>query len=263
MAGITANGAYFKYSFTYDAATFIESKSIYSTSGNYMKTLEDSLGNTVNYDYNEIKGTLNSVIDPKGKTTSYLYDNIDRLESVSKTADAQTITNSYSYENDRIKAITHNGFNYNFEYNPLGSNTKVSVGNQSLIKNNYEPRTEKLLGSEYGNGQTTALVYDSEDRVIARNYGVTEKFTYGYDASGNVAYHEDKVNGSNYKYVYDASERLVNIIEKLTASPSVKNVINYDYDIESNLKTFRENVNGFGHINSYEYDKDSKITNIF
>ncbi|MBZ9686131.1 hypothetical protein G9F72_007265 [Clostridium estertheticum] len=71
------------------------------------------------------------------------------------------------------------------------------------------------------------------------------------------------MNGSNYKYVYDASERLVNIIEKLTANPSVRNVMNYDYDIESNLKTFRENVNGFGHINSYEYDKDSKITDIF
>ena len=193
-----------------DAATFIESKSTYSTSGNYMKTVEDSLGNTVNYDYNETKGTLNSVSDPKGKTTSYAYDNLDRLESVSKTADTQTITNSYSYENDRIKAITHNGFNYNFEYNPLGSNTAVKVGNQNLITNNYEPRTEKLLDSLYGNNQTTALVYDSEDRVVGRKYGGIEKFTYSYDATGNVAYHDDKVNGSNYKYVYDASERLTN-----------------------------------------------------
>ena len=86
----------------------------------------------------------------------------------------------------------------------------VKVGNQNRITNNYEPRTEKLLDSLYGNGQTTALVYDSEDRVVGRKYGGIEKFTYSYDATGNVAYHDDKVNGSNYKYVYDASERLTN-----------------------------------------------------
>jgi YD repeat-containing protein len=120
------------------------------------------------------------------------------LESVSKTADAQIITNSYSYANDRISSIAHNGFAYNFKYNPLGSNTEVKVGNQNLITNTYEPRTGKLLGSTYGNNQTTALVYDSEDRVIARNYGGIEKFTYAYDASGNVAYHGDKVNGSKF-----------------------------------------------------------------
>jgi hypothetical protein len=92
---VVAIGAYFKYSFTYDGAgnpltarvegendadTFTESKSIYSTSGNYIKTVEDSLGNTVNYDYNETKGTLNSVTDANGKTTSYAYDNLDRLK---------------------------------------------------------------------------------------------------------------------------------------------------------------------------------------
>lgn len=246
-----------------DASTFIQAQSTYSTSGNYMKTVEDSVGNTVNYDYDETKGTLNSVTDPKGKATSYLYDNLDRLQSVSKTADALAVTNSYSYANDRIESITHNGFNYNFGYDPLGNNTTVGVGTQNLITNNYEARTGKLLGSTYGNNQTAALAYDSEDREISRMYGGIEKFTYSYDASGNVASHDDKVNGSNYKYVYDASERLVNIIEKLTVSPSVRNVMNYDYDIESNLKTFRENVNGFGHINSYEYDKDSKITDIF
>lgn len=57
------------------------------------------------------------------------------------------------------------------------------------------------MGSTYGNGQTSALVYDSEDRLTARNYGGIEKFNIRYDASGNVAYHVDKVNGSNYNSV--------------------------------------------------------------
>lgn len=50
-------------------------------------------------------------------------------------------------------------------YNSLGSKTEVKVGDQNLITNTYEGRTEKLLGSTYGNGKKTALVYDSKDRV--------------------------------------------------------------------------------------------------
>ncbi len=116
------------------------------------------------------QGNLDSVVDANGKTTSYSYDSMDRLQNTSKVADGATITNSYSYENDKLKTITHNGFNYNFGYDSLGNNTTVSVGNQNLITNTYEARTSKLLESKYGNNQKVSSVYDNEDRVISENY---------------------------------------------------------------------------------------------
>lgn len=180
-----------------------------------------------------------------------------------KYLSSSNINNSYAYENDRIKSVTHNGFSYNFGYDNLGNNTTVAVGNQNLITNNYEPRTSRLEGSVYGNGDTVSYVYDEEDRVIADKYDGVEKFKYNYDASGNLAYHEDLVNNVDSRYFYDASERLVKIIEKDKNDPSKKSSMYYDYDIESNLKNFIESINGAGHITSYEYDKDSKITDVY
>ena len=121
-----------------DSTTFIDSYAEYTTSGNYIKTITDSSGNKVNYNYNETKGTLDSVTDPKGSTTSYQYDDkLDTLLNVKKTVDGKEISNSYTYKNDRIESITHNGFSYNFGYDSLGNNTTVSVGNQNLITNTY------------------------------------------------------------------------------------------------------------------------------
>lgn len=261
------------YSFTYDSygnpltskvgdsSLFINSSSTYTANGNYIKSLKDSEGNVVTYNYDETKGNLNSVSDANGKATSYSYDNMDRLQSTSKVADGTTITNSYSYENDKLKTITHNGFNYGFGYDSLGNNTTVSVGNQNLITNTYEARSGKLLESKYGNNQKVSSVYDNEDRVISEKYtnasNVTqERHKYSYDASGNLGYHEDLVNKVNYRYIYDLSDRLVKIKE------SNGNEILYNYDANSNHNKVTEKVNNNTYVTSYAYDKDDRPTSV-
>ncbi|WP_160680471.1 DNRLRE domain-containing protein [Clostridium sp. C8-1-8] len=182
------------YSFTYDSngnpktakvgdsTIFTQSEAGYTASGNYINSLKDASGNTVTYNYNETKGTLDSVTDAKKTTTSYTYDsNVDRLQSVSKTVDGTMIKNSYDYDNDKIKAITHNGFSYNFGYDSLGNNTTVAVGSQNLITNKYESRTGKLLQSNYGNGNGTALVYDNADRLVSKSTSITNSVGVNYD----------------------------------------------------------------------------------
>lgn len=166
------------------------------------------------------------------------------------------ITNSYSYENDRIKSITHNGFSYNFGYDSSGNNTTVSAGSQTLITNSYEPRTSKLLGSTYGNNQQVSSDYDSLDRVIARKYNGSTRYTYKYDASGNVGYQQDLVNAANYRYVYDISNRLVQVED------STGNLLSYSYDANNNQSKVSDKVNGTAYETNYAYDKDNKPTSI-
>ena len=36
--------------------------------------------------------------------------------------------NGYTYENDRLKTINHNGFNYKFNYDKAGNNSEVLFG---------------------------------------------------------------------------------------------------------------------------------------
>jgi RHS repeat-associated protein len=256
------------YNFTYDSygnptsakigddSKYIKTNSSYTSSGNYIKSLTDSLGNTVNYNYDETKGLLTSSTDPKGSTTNNNYDAMDRLTSVSKNVSGKQITNNYSYQNDNISQITHNGFSYNFAYDSLGNNTKVSVGSQNLITNTYEPKTSVLLKSNYGNGQELSNSYDSLDRITAKKFNGNTRYTYEYDASDNLAFHKDLVNGVDYRYIYDTSDRLV------STKDSNGNYFNYQYDLNNNISSVIDNVDKQGFITNYGYDRDNKQTQV-
>lgn len=237
----------------------IKSTSVYDAKGNYIKSLTDSSGNTVNFNYDELKGTLKTTTDSKGKTTSYDYDpNTDVLKTVTKSVDGTNISNSYTYENDRIKTINHNGFNYTFGYDKMGNNSTVSVGSQKLITNTYENKSRNLLQSEYGNNQKAAFRYDDLDRITGKRYDAdaADRFTYSYDASGNLGYKYDNTNKIGYRYIYDVSNRLVKVNE------NNGNVINYSYDLNSNLSRLIEKINGTNYSTSYTYDKDNKLKSI-
>ncbi|MBW8383841.1 MAG: DNRLRE domain-containing protein, partial [Youngiibacter sp.] len=248
------------YSFEYDsygnprkakvsgATSFMESSSTYTASGAYADTITESSGNSVSYAYNESKGTLTSVTDPKGKTATYSYDsNTDALTGVSKTVDGSVVTNGYTYENDRLKTIAHNGFSYTFGYDALGNSTTVSAGSQTLITNSFDLRTGRLLESTYGNGHKVATDYDNLDRVATYKVwnsatGQYEvKFRYGYDASGNLGYLEDVVNSASYRYVYDLADRLVKI------SGSDGSSLTNGFDVNNNVSSITET---FGSVNN-------------
>ncbi|WP_343777850.1 hypothetical protein, partial [Clostridium sartagoforme] len=118
--------------------------------------------------------------------------------------------NGYTYENDRIKTINHNGFNYKFNYDKAGNNSEVLVGTQKLITNNYNLLTGNLDSSTYGNGHSVTYQYDKLDRIIGKKFnGDTEnRYTYDYDANGNLALQKDNTTGISTRYLYDFSNRL-------------------------------------------------------
>ncbi|MDT8716244.1 DNRLRE domain-containing protein, partial [Clostridium sp. 19966] len=256
------------YSFTYDkygnpltskvgdSSLFIQASASYTASGNYISSMTDSLGNTINYGYDENKGTLNTETDPKGKTTTYTYDGMDRLIGTSKTADGVAVSNQYSYKDDKIDSIGHNGFSYNFAYDSLGNNTGVSVGNQNLITNSYEDRTGKLLSSSYGNGQSINNQYDDLDRVIARGYNGATRYTYSYDSAGNLGYKEDLANGKKYRYVYDNADRLTEVNDGEGDS------LTYGYDNNNNTNSVIDKIKNINYVTKYAFDKDNRLTEV-
>lgn len=91
------------YSFDYDSSgnplkakvgegsLFIESTARYSLSGNYLKSMTDSEGNSIINHYDENKGILIANTDGKGNKTTYQHDNMDRLLSVSKILGSKNI----------------------------------------------------------------------------------------------------------------------------------------------------------------------------
>ena len=51
----------------------IQTETTYTADGNYVATQKDAAGKTTTYNYNITKGTLSSVTDPMGNTTSYTF----------------------------------------------------------------------------------------------------------------------------------------------------------------------------------------------
>ncbi len=157
-----------------------------------------------------------------------------------------------AYANDRLASISHNGFSYTFAYDDLGNRTAVSVAGQDLVTYDYEPRTSRLNGFTYGNGQEISYEFDPLDRVSAVKFNDSVLCRYAYDASGNVGYHQDLVNDVSYRYIYDLAERLVRVTD------TRDRVLAYDFDANNNVSLFTERIGGNEFANAFEFNRDNR-----
>lgn len=224
---------------------------------NHVKTSVDNLGNVTTYNWDTTKDVLNSKIDPKGNTTSYTYDGGNNLTSVSAMVSGQQVTNTYTYENNKLKQINENGTVYNFTYDSAGNTTSVSLGNQNLISNTYvSDNSGKLLSSTYGNNQKISNDYDSSGRVTTKKYNDGIRNSYEYDPNGNLSHQDDVINGVNYSYVYDSANHLVGVTD------SKGNNISFSYDSNNNINKTIDNLNGTTYETNYTFVNDGKNTSV-
>ncbi len=189
----------------------IRTEASYTPSGNFVKTQSDQRGNVTSYAFDENKGTLTSTTDALGNQTAYTYDSkTDAMTSVT----AGGMTNSYAYENDRLKNINVNGaLQYQFEYDDFGRTSATKVGNgtnwrnlSSLSYNNNGLMTNQT----YGNGDAIAFSYDNLDRMTEKKYNddANQRITYSYGNDGNLAQTVDFTTGTRTKFTYDLVGRV-------------------------------------------------------
>lgn len=269
-----------KYKFTYDSYgnvtsvcivnpdnenQYIQSGMEYTSNGNYLSKNTDCFGKTVSYEYDSASGHLKSMTDANGKKTSYAYDMMGRLTSVSRTnkvngADT-TIANNYTYENDRLKTISHNGMNYTFSYDSFGNLAQAKAGSRTLVTNTFKMNGTQLDKSVLGNNTGVSYEYDKYDRVIREKSiksdgtAVTE-YEYLYDHDGNLATVTDKVNNEKQQYFYSISNQVARVESSAGAS------VQYEYDENDALKAVRTTYDQISKQMSYEYDADYNETKL-
>ncbi|MBY6801068.1 DNRLRE domain-containing protein [Clostridium botulinum] len=242
----------------------INTESTYTEDGNYMKSIKDSRGNIVTYDYDRTKGNLKSVKDAKGSVINNNYDSLDRLKDVEKKVGGKEVRNDYEYnDEDQLASIKHNGFEYNFSYDNFGRNSSVTVGKnkQNLTSTEYDDDSGKVIKENFGNNQYIKYGYDDCHRVNSQFYGKegkeVEKYNYAYDAEGNLALKKDLENDVLYRYNYDLSNRITEI------NNSDGEITKYNYDDNNNIKTIFEKIYGKDYTTNYSYNKDNKLTNVY
>ncbi len=187
----------------------IHTSQTYTANGRQVTSATDARGNTVNYGYDSKGRMMTSTTDPSGITTSYTYDNNDRLTGVSRPLNGQSISNGYTYTNDKLHGISHNGFTYSFVYDQWGNTSSVKVGNQMLSSQALLPHNGPVSEKTYGNGQKVSYAYDKQEQVTEIKYDGTAAFRYKYDNYGNDIQHDDLLNNVKYFFKYDSLGRPV------------------------------------------------------
>lgn len=237
-------------SYNTDGKTSITESFTYSDDGNYLESASNSLGKTINYEFDSQNGTLSSLVDSEGVAVDYAYNAMLQLAEISQaiygddtSLDCNAAANSFEYSNDKLSSIsTPNGVEYRFTYDAFGNQKRIMIGDQTLSSYSY------------GTGK-------NNDRVSSVTYGNGQIVHYSYDADGNVTAIENDSTHSGYEYVYSYyNGELVSVTDRKTgfvtffgdSSYSVKdssnNIVyqsNYDED-----ENFIETVGG----NSFTYN---------
>ena len=237
-----------------DNTTYIQSGAQYSTNGKYQTTVTDERGNATSYVYNANTGTIQSVTDPKSETINYEYDSMDKLTRAYKSNGNNTYDNVYTYENDNLKTIQHNGTTYNFNYDLYGNIQDMKIGTQNLITNVYGESNGNLLNSTYGNNQQISYGYDRFNQLISQTRA-EGTYNYEYDAKANLVntYNPD---GTKESLIYDYVSKTSKIVN---SNGFIKENRFLGKDANNNDitgATYKLEVSGNNYLNNISYYQD-------
>lgn len=235
---------------------YIETTGEYSADGRYLTSMKDQLGNKTTYEYDTNKGLILKETDSKGNATNYEYDTItDNLQKISKKVGNKEYSNTYTYENDNIKTITHNGTKYSYNYDGFGNVKDIYIGNQLMKTTKYGQKSGNIDEIIYGNSQNVKYKYDRFNRIVKKEK-VTGNIEYVYDSKSNLKTVADNSIGLTTNYTYDLADRVTGI----DYSNNFK--INYGYDLNNNVNNVKYNFNNKEYSTNYSFGGDNNINSL-
>ena len=126
---------------------YMQTSSEYDSTGNYVTAETNEQGSTTHYVY-DVNGDVTSITDADENVTSYTYDSSGNLTSV-KNGDSE---NSYTYSGlGSVSKITHNGFDYSFNYDVFYNLVSTKIGNVTVASRTYDSNGN-LTKTAYANG---------------------------------------------------------------------------------------------------------------
>jgi RHS repeat-associated protein len=197
--------------------------------------------------YLEYNGTLSRVMKG-GISSNYDYDQRYRVESETITFGDLGYTTSYEYDSmDRVTSITYpDAASVNLTYNAQTLLESV----EGVIDNlDYNARNQ-IITKELSNGVVTNYTYDTEKLLLDRIYTQNlQDLNYDFDNVGNILEIEDNVLSSVKTYSYDDLDRLTSAGMSVNSVPTYERDFTYDqygciHQVDENSVT----------ISSYSYD---------
>ena len=181
---------------------FMQTSSEYDSTGNYVTSETNEQGSTTHYVY-DANGNVTSVTDADENVTSYAYDSSGNLTSV-KSGDSE---NSYTYSGlGSVSKITHNGFDYSFNYDVFYNLVSTKIGNVTVASHIYDSNGN-LTKTAYANGDYLEYAYDNYGNisVITGETGKIAEMIYNKQGLVTKAVDYSSGETSYYYYTFDGS----------------------------------------------------------
>ena len=181
---------------------FMQTSSEYDSTGNYVTAETNEQGSTTHYVY-DINGDVTSITDADENVTSYTYGSSGNLTSV-KNGDSE---NSYTYSGlASVSKITHNGFDYSFNYDVFYNLVSTKIGNVTVASHTYDSNGN-LTKTAYANGDYLEYAYDNYGNisVITGETGKIAEMIYNKQGLVTKAVDYSSGETSYYYYTFDGS----------------------------------------------------------
>lgn len=224
---------------------------------------------TVGYSYTDFSAVLTR-LDARGVTTTYAYDGLNRLKTVTYTGTPGAPTVNFNYDAGgaaafalgRMTSMTDGVGSETYTYDALGRTTqlsKVISGVTYPIQYGYNLASE-LLSITYPSGRVVTQTYDPIGRLgqitsqgtnylsgvvynaahepTSVNYGNGVQATMGYNARlqlQSLAYAQGAQQLLNLTYGYGTGNN--GQIQSITDGVDAGRTVNYTYDAWARLKT--------------------------
>ena len=181
---------------------FMQTSSEYDSTGNYVTSETNEQGSTTHYVY-DFNGDVTSITDADENVISYTYDSSGNLTSV-KNGDSE---NSYTYSGlGSVSKITHNGFDYSFNYDVFYNLVSTKIGNVTVASHIYDSNGN-LTKTAYANGDYLEYAYDNYGNisVITGETGKIAEMIYNKQGLVTKAVDYSSGETSYYYYTFDGS----------------------------------------------------------
>jgi len=160
--------------------------------------ISDPAGGAQSYTYNS-DGTISSSTDQLGLVTFYGYDGAGRLTSMDPGGDALG-TSTYTYDGlDRMESVTDGkGQQTAMSYDAMDRTARMTYADGSFVAYSYDGNGN--MTSAQDPSGTTTYTYDALNRLTTETAPGAETITYGYDLDGMLISYTDGGGTTQYEY---------------------------------------------------------------
>ncbi|MBN2612907.1 MAG: hypothetical protein JXB00_15230 [Bacteroidales bacterium] len=234
-----------------DNLTQLTTTTTYNDAGQVKKVIEPdqtyttTSGNSIEYKYYASSDVWTIAPSGSNNTTTFFYDEFGRQTGIldpnmgTFTSDGKTLSIKYTYNqwNELTDKQDAEGNIYSASYNILGQIESETQNSETTIFNYYTSGTNK-----------NRLEYTERSDI---------RYTYTYDAIGNILSKKEKVDGIDYlfEYTYDSENRMS------TMKYPTDLTLLYTYD-KGYLKKITNNVTSQEYWNAIQMDDKGSYTKV-